>query len=146
MDDFLDKSILYLIIGIIFLFFLVRRRRKREKEELIIEKQKPLIEKIRKEYEEEQKGNWLKALEKFPSEHLLGKEKEWEEITDRQREYFIELNDVSAKKIQERYNLSAKDWKNLKSKFFIEDAQQLMRNPKYKEAMEIIKHNKRNSE
>lgn len=144
MDDFLDKSILYLIIGIIFLFFLVRRRRKREKEELIIEKQKPLIEKIRKEYEEEQKENWLKALEKFPSKHLLGKE--WKEMIERQKDYFIELNDVSAKKIQERYNLSTEDWKKLKSKFFIEDAQRLMENPKYKEEMGIIKNNKRNSE
>jgi len=143
MSDFLDKSILYLIIGIILLFFLVRRRRKREKEELIIEKQKPIIEKIRKDYEEEQEKNWLKALEKFPSKHLV--EKEWQEMVDRQMEYFNELNDVSANKMQERYNLSAEDWKNLKSKFFVEDAQKLMENPKYREAMEIIKRNKRNN-
>jgi len=144
MDDFLDKSIWYLIIGVILLFFLVRRRKQREKEELIIEKQKPLIEKIKKDYEEEQKKNWLKALEKFPSKHLA--EKEWQEMVNRQMEYFNELNDVSAKETQERYNLSAEDWKNLKTKFFVEDAQKLMQNPKYKEAMEIAEDNKKNSE
>lgn len=108
------------------------KRREKEIEKL-------LIEKIRKEWEEEQNKNWLTALEKFPSKHLVGNEKEWEEMIEKQGNYFAELNKISAKKIQEKYNLSVEDWRNLEAQFHIDEMERLMKNPKYKEIMEKIK-------
>ncbi|HRR94733.1 MAG TPA: hypothetical protein P5083_01150 [Candidatus Paceibacterota bacterium] len=117
MNDFLVESIMYLVIGgviggVIGLFLYIIRKIKL-KSELELSEEEELI---RKEYEEEEHQNFLKALEKFPSKHLVGKEKEWEEMFDKQTEYFDELNDISGKKIQEKYNLSAEDWECLKAK------------------------------
>jgi hypothetical protein len=52
---------------------------------------------------------------------LIDKETEWEEMVDRQREYSNELDDISVKKMQEKYNLSVEDWEILKCKFLIKE-------------------------
>ena len=113
MNDFLVESIMYLVIGGVIGLFLYIIRKIKLKSELELSEEEELI---RKEYEEEKRQNFLKALEKFPSKHLVGKEKEWEEMVARQTEYSNELDDISGKKIQEKHNLSAEDWKRLKVK------------------------------
>ena len=42
-------------------------------------------------------------------------------MVDRQREYSNELDDISVKKMQEKYNLSVEDWEILKCKFLIKE-------------------------
>jgi len=84
-----------------------------------------LVERIEEELSKAQSDNYSEARKVHPSEHLRNDEDAWFKMIEKQREYSGSLNKSFEKLIADKYNLTRKQLKMIKSALFVKDTKKL---------------------
>ena len=96
------------------------------RENLLAQKQNQLAlqkyEEIQVKWGKKQLDNQDKALQAYPSKHLLNNEDEWIKMIEKQAAYTSDKNEIYANELQKEYNLTKEEWKELESQYFIESS------------------------